>query len=240
MSFIEMLTGLELRVDRLIGSEFGRKITSEYVKMDSYLKLIEVTPENNIQFEDCIRFDQHDENNEVHVKLSRIKEAYPIIETLIANVQSRIQLTQFKFHSVGIFYNSDYILHVYGSNVFQLYKNRFQDGDFQHTGKELTGGNGVTEKQKVAKELGINGMLSLINGRDVTESSGDTTLKNQRIITKAFFDLCRTTKFVFSEKCVYYDFDGPELESAKTTFNGYLTSFGDIIRRAGQRPESQP
>ena len=238
MSFIEMLTGLELRVDRLIGSEIGDKISREYLKMYSCLDLIEVTPDNIIQIDNCI--DQRDRNYNVHVRLGRLKEAYPIIKNLIEKVQSRVQLTQFKFHSVGIFYNSDYILHVYGSNVFQLYENRFQNDEFQHTGKELTGGNGVTEKQKVAKELGINGMLSLINGRDVTESSGDTTLKNQRIITKAFFDLCRTTKFVFSEKCVYYDFDGPELESAKTTFNGYLTSFGDIIRRAGQRPESQP
>ena len=238
MSFIEMLTGLELRVDRLIGSEIGDKISREYLKMYSCLDLIEVTPDNIIQIDNCI--DQRDRNYNVHVRLGRLKEAYPIIKNLIEKVQSRVQLTQFKFHSVGIFYNSDYILHVYGSNVFELYKNRFKNEESQHAGEELTGGDRVTDKQKVAKELGINGMLYLINGRDVTEISDDTTLKNQRIITRAFFNLCSSTKFVPSKDCVFYDFSPSEFEGARIMFDGYLTSFGSIIKSAGQRPKPQP
>ena len=237
MSFIEMLTGLELRVDRLIGSEFGRKITSEYVKMDLFLNNIEVTPGNSIQFQDCNGLDQHDKNNKVHVKLSRIKEAYPIIEKLFKNVKQMIKLTQFTFHSERTFYSPEYILCVSGSSVFSLHENRYVGIESEKTIPELTEGKEVSEKGIKAKGFGIDGMLTILNE---TKSSYDTTLPNQRIITNAFFNLCSTVKFVFSGERVYYDFDGPELESAKKTFNGYLTSFGNIIQSAGQRPKPQP
>ena len=231
--FLETLAVLEHRVDKMIGSSMGDKISNGYKLMQDSLNLVQIPSALEIAFEDCNGFDSLDQKKNVHQKLSKINYVYPIVRTISEDIPQTFELKGFTHHSGQIFYNPTFIVHITGSSVFGLYSNKFAGNESSTKSKDLLAGAEVPNKNEKARSIGIDGALLLLSTK---LNQNQEEKNNSVIILKDYFKGLENAKFSSFGSKLYYNRDIHEFTNARNKFNKYLASFEEIINMSEKIP----